>query len=99
MIGQHLNGSVKMHKPGRPRSELVESERFKSFSYEELIAGDKTNLERLWMDDDSLAEAADLPAPDVFAQEIIEELDAAQGEFNANAQSLAELKGEHGDTD
>jgi type I restriction-modification system DNA methylase subunit len=36
------------------RHERTESERFKYFSYEELIARDKANLDIFWLKDDSL---------------------------------------------
>ena len=38
-------------------------------------------------------DAADLPAPDVLAREIIAELEVALEEFNAIALSLEELTG------
>ena len=40
---------VMLYLPGRPRSERVESERFKSFAYEELVTRDKANLDLLWL--------------------------------------------------
>ena len=47
-----------------------------------------------WMlKDDSLTDAADLPAPDVLAREIIGELESALEEFNAIVVSLEGLKG------
>ena len=76
---------------GRPRSERVESERWKVYSYEELLERDKANLDLLWLKDDSLQDAADLPAPDVLAREIIGELESALEEFNAIVVSLDEL--------
>jgi len=47
----------------------------------------------LWLKDDSLTDAADLPSPEVLAREIIEELEAALEEFNAIAESLEALMG------
>jgi type I restriction enzyme M protein len=89
----HMDEFVDFYMPGRPRSERVESERFKSFTYEELVARDKANLDLLWLKDDSLTDAADLPSPEVLAREIIEELEAALEEFNAIAESLEALMG------
>ena len=80
-----------VHAPGRPRSERVEAERFKSFTYEELVARDKANLDLIWLKDDSLTDAADLPAPEVLAREIIEELEAALEGFKAIAESIEDL--------
>ena len=86
----HLDEFVECYKPGRPRSERTESERFKAFTYDELIARDKANLDLIWLKDDSIEDAADLPAPDVLAVEIMEELEAALGEFAAIVEGLGE---------
>jgi len=84
----HLDEFVECYKPGRPRAERVESERFKAFTYDELMARDKANLDLVWLKDDSIEDAADLPAPEVLAREIMEELEAAIGEFTAIAKAL-----------
>src|SRR5690606_26791997 len=47
----HLEDFVQSAKPGRPREERVESERFKSFTYDQLIARDKVNLDIIWLRD------------------------------------------------
>ncbi|MGB1249289.1 MAG: HsdM family class I SAM-dependent methyltransferase, partial [Candidatus Promineifilaceae bacterium] len=51
--------------------------RWRSYSYDELLARDKANLDLFWLRDDSLEDSADLPDPDVIADEMIEELQAA----------------------
>jgi type I restriction enzyme M protein len=84
----HLDEFLEAYLPGRPRSERVESERFKSFTYDELIARDKANLDLIWLKDDSLEDAADLPAPEVLAREIMEELEVAIGEFTLIVEAL-----------
>jgi len=84
----HLDEFVEYYKPGRPRGERVESERFKAFTYEELMARDKANLDLVWLKDDSIEDAADLPAPEVLAREIMEQLGVAAGEFAAIAEAL-----------
>ena len=84
----HLDEFVECYKPGRPRGERVESERFKAFTYDELMARDKANLDLVWLKDDSIEDAADLPAPEVLAREIMGELEAAIGEFTAIAKAL-----------
>ena len=86
----HLDEFADCYKPGRPRSERVECERFKAFTYDELVARDKANLDLIWLKDDSIEDAADLPAPDVLAAEIMEELEAALGEFAAIVDELGE---------
>jgi type I restriction enzyme M protein len=65
-----------------------ESERFKRFSYEELLARDKVSLDLVWLRDESLEDLENLPPPDVIAQEIVEDLEAALAEFSAVAESL-----------
>lgn len=59
------------------RRESNKIERWKSFSYEDLIARDKTNLDIFWLKDESLEDTDNLPPPDVLAQEIVEQLVAA----------------------
>lgn len=66
------------------RSKRVESEdvpRWKSFSYDELFARDKANLDMFWLRDESLEDTDNLPAPEILAQEIVEQLEAALEEF------------------
>jgi type I restriction enzyme M protein len=83
----HLDEFVEAYRPGS-REKRKESERFKAFTYEEIIARDKANLDIIWLKDDSLEDAADLPAPEVLAREIMEELEVAIGEFTAIVASL-----------
>ena len=70
------------------RSRRVESERFRCFTYDELVARDKANLDITWLRDESLDDAASLPAPGVLAAEIVEELEAALAQFTELAASL-----------
>ena len=87
----HLHDFVDSYHSGAPRSERVESERFKSFSYDELMARDKANLDLTWLRDESLENFDKLPAPEIIAREIVEDLTAALAEFEAVAAAL-ELK-------
>ena len=66
-----------------------ETERFRRFSYDELLARDKVSLDIGWLRDESLEDMENLPPPEVIAQEIVEDLEAALAEFSAIAQSLA----------
>lgn len=84
----HLDDFVTCYAPGRVRSERVETERFRSFTYDELVARDKANLDITWLKDDSLEDLDNLPAPEVIAREIVEDLTAALGEFQAVAAAL-----------
>jgi type I restriction enzyme M protein len=65
-----------------------ETERFKSFSYEDLLKRDKVNLDIFWLKDDSLEDSANLPDPDVIALEITEDLQAALDQFSQIASDL-----------
>jgi type I restriction enzyme M protein len=65
------------------RYKRKESERFKSFSYAELLKRDKVNLDIFWLKDDSLEDSASLPDPDVIAQEIADDLQSALDQFEA----------------
>jgi type I restriction enzyme M protein len=85
---QHLDDFVSCYAPGKPRSERVESERFRPFSYDELISRDKVNLDITWLRDESLEDMDNLPAPEIIAREIVEDLTAALAEFEAVAAAL-----------
>jgi type I restriction enzyme M protein len=65
-----------------------ETERFKRFSYNELIQREKLNLDIFWLKDDSLEDIDSLPAPDIIAAEIVENLEAALEQFRAVEQEL-----------
>ncbi len=84
----HLDEFVASYAPGKPREDRVESERFHSFTYDELIARDKANLDITWLRDDSFEDLDNLPAPEVIAREIVEDLTAALAEFEAVAAAL-----------
>lgn len=62
-------------------SETNPEGRFRKFTYEEIIARDKTSLDIFWVKDKALADLDNLPDPDVLAMEIIENLEAAMGNF------------------
>jgi type I restriction enzyme M protein len=84
----HLDEFVESFRPGRPRSERTESDRWHSFTHDELTTRDKANLDLTWLKDDSLEDLDNLPAPVVIAREIIEDLTAALAEFEAVAAAL-----------
>jgi type I restriction enzyme M protein len=90
---EHLDEFVDSFRTGR-RADRQESERWHSFSYDELVARDKANLDITWLRDESLEDLDNLPSPDVIAREIVEDLSAALAEFEAVAASLeAQLSG------
>jgi type I restriction enzyme M protein len=68
------------------RKELFNAEtnqegRWRKFSYDEIIARDKTSLDITWLKDKSLADLDNLPDPDDLAAEIIENLEAGLASF------------------
>lgn len=83
-----LDDFVECYCPGRDRSARVETERFHSFGYDDLVARDKANLDITWLRDESLEDLDNLPAPEVIAREIVEDLTAALAEFEAVAAAL-----------
>ncbi len=70
------------------RHKRKETERFHAFTYDELVKRDKASLDIFWLKDESLEDAANLPAPDVIAAEIVEDLQAALDEFALIAEDL-----------
>ncbi len=62
--------------------------RWRKFSYEQIIARDKTSLDIFWLKDKSLADLDNLPEPDVLAGEIIDNLEAGLNSFREIAASL-----------
>lgn len=89
----HLDDFVVSYLVGKARVERVEGERWKSYSYDELVARDKVNLDITWLRDESLEDLDHLPAPDVIAREIVEDLTAALAEFEAVAAALEDGAG------
>lgn len=63
--------------------------RWRKYTYAEIIARDKTSLDISWIKDKSLADLDNLPDPDVLAEEIVENLEAALGSFREIIASLA----------
>ncbi|MEZ5324260.1 MAG: class I SAM-dependent DNA methyltransferase [Verrucomicrobiales bacterium] len=78
---------VKCYKGKNQRRDA--SATFKKFTYEEIVARDKANLDILWLKDESLEDSENLPAPALLAAEIVESLEAALSEFRAVEEALA----------
>ena len=83
-----LDEFVACYRPGELHRR-EESERFKRFSYDDLLARDKVSLDIFWLRDASLTDTDNLPSPAVLAAEIAEDLQAALEEIQALAESLA----------
>jgi len=70
-------------------SEANPEGRWRKYAYDDLIARDKVNLDITWLRDDSLEDGSNLPAPEVLAQEIADDLRSALEEFEALATDLS----------
>jgi len=84
---EDLDDFVACYNPEN-RHERTESERFKYYRYDELVARDKASLDLFWLKDESLDNLDDLPTPDVLALEIIEHLESALASFRDVAAGL-----------
>jgi type I restriction enzyme M protein len=63
--------------------------RWRKFSYDDIIARDKTSLDISWLKDKSLADLDNLPDPDVLANDIIENMEAGLESFRAIMAALS----------
>ena len=63
---------------------------WRAYGYEELVARDKASLDIFWLKDEALADSDNLPAPEVIAQEIVDDLEAALEQFRLIAADLAD---------
>ena len=70
------------------RRDRIETERFKAYTYDEIMLRDKASLDIFWLKDDSLEDSGNLPDPDVLATEIIDNLEAALEQFKGIGEEL-----------
>ena len=64
--------------------------RWRMYTYDQLVARDKANLDIFWLRDESLDDAASLEAPDLIAADIIEDLQTALDEISLIYADLAD---------
>lgn len=62
-------------------SETNPEGRWRRFTYKDIINRDKTSLDITWIKDKSLADLDNLPDPDVLANDIVENIEAALENF------------------
>ncbi len=86
---EDLEDFIKCYNPEN-RHERTETERFKAFTYEEIMKRDKTNLDIFWLKDNSLGDSENLPDPKLLALEIAEDLESALDEFKRIYEELEE---------
>ena len=84
----HLDDFVACYNPEN-RHQREETERFRCFSYEDLLNRDKANLDIFWLRDESMEDSANLPPPDLIAEEIVEDLRAALEQLEEIAADLS----------
>ena len=88
----HLDDFVACYNP-ESRRQREETERFRRFSYDELIKRDKANMDIFWLRDESVEDSANLPPPDLLAEEIVEDLRAALEQLEEIAADLSSSEG------
>ena len=64
--------------------------RWRAYDYSDLVARDKASLDVFWVKDEALEASANLPAPELIAAEIVEDLRAALSTFEELQGALAE---------
>ncbi len=77
-----LEDFIQCYNP-KNRHQREETERFKRFTYDELMQRDKVSLDIFWLKDESFEDMENLPDPDVLALEIAENLESALDQFRA----------------
>ena len=75
------------------RHERQETERFKKFTYDEIITRDKTSLDIFWLKDKSLTDLDNLPDPDVLVEDIIENLESSLESLREISNNLSKKQG------
>ena len=84
-----LQDFIKCYNPEN-RQERTETDRFKSFTYDEIMQRDKISLDIFWLKDESLEDLENLPDPEVLTGMIMENLEAALEQFRGIAEDLGE---------
>lgn len=84
---QDLQDFIECYNP-KNRHKRKETERFKAFSHKEIMERNKVNLDIFWLKDESLEDLENLPAPEVIAQEITDNLESALDQFRSIQEEL-----------
>ncbi len=82
-------GAVHGRKPTWDEKKNPEG-RWRCFDYEDLLKRDKVSLDLFWLRDETLEDGENLPAPDVLATDIADDLQAALEQFQSIANGLSE---------
>ena len=78
---------IKCYNP-KNRHKRKKTDRFKGFTYDELMQRDKVSLDIFWLKDESLEDSENLPEPGILAQEIVENLGVALEQFESIVDEL-----------
>ena len=75
--------ALRSGRTGLPEQEPEQGPegRWRAYDYDEIAARDKVSLDIFWLRDESLEDSDNLPAPDILAAEIVEDLEAALEQF------------------
>ena len=94
MTMQHLEDFINLYnldnlaKRKETWSEEKDEGRWRKYSYEDIIARDKTSLDIFWIKDKSLTDLDNLPDPDILANEIIENIESGLSCFKEIMESI-----------
>jgi type I restriction enzyme M protein len=84
---EHLQDFIKCYNPEN-RHNRKETERFKVFTYDEIMQRDRVSLDIFWLQDETIEDPAKLPAPELIARDITEDLESALDLFSSISQDL-----------
>jgi type I restriction enzyme M protein len=91
---EHLKDFIDCYRAGyitkRKETWSKENEegRWRRFSFNEIIARDKTNLDIFWLKDENLIDLENLPEPDTLIDEIIENIESSLESFKTIKESI-----------
>lgn len=94
MREEHLKEFVELYngknidKREETWSENNQDGRWKKYTYDEIIARDKTSLDIFWLRDKSLTDLENLPDPDILANEIMENLESGLNSFRGIVEAI-----------
>ena len=99
---EHLAEFIECYNPsnGQKREGTQDEEenpdgRWRSYSYDELMARDKTSLDLFWLQDKSLTDLENLPGPDELTEAIIENLEAGLDSFREVLAGWSHVRNSH----
>ena len=91
----HLEEFVQLYNPENiykrkeTWSEDDQEGRWRKYTYDEVIARDKTSLDIFWLKDKSLTDLDNLPDPDILANEIIYNIESGLASFREIMETIS----------